>query len=426
MTLGCKVNTYESESMVNQLTSQGLVQVAFTQVAEIYIINTCSVTNTADLKSRNMIRRSRKLNPDALILVAGCYSQTASDVIKQQLPVDIIIGNKYKNQIYTLIKEFKKTHQQIVKVDNLLLEKEFEVIENSGFSDRTRVFIKIQDGCNFMCSYCSIPFTRGRQRSAHHTSVIKQINQFVTQGYKELVLTGVNTAGYDDGECNFYELLKLINALPGDFRIRISSVEPFQITSDIIALICLNHQRFCNHWHICLQSGSDQVLQAMHRKYTAVDFLNLVSQIRDYQPLASISTDYIVGFPTETTEDHQTSLDFLSKLKFSFCHIFTYSKRNNTLASNLIDLHGSIKHERFLNVQDMQKKLTKEYLTKFIGLPITVLFEKYENGVYIGKNSEYCDALFKSDDPNLFGKFVKLKVQRVVNNHLVCSKLDAK
>lgn len=424
MTLGCKVNTYESESMINQLTSQGLVQVAFTQIADIYIINTCSVTNTADLKSRNMIRRAHKVNPNALILVAGCYSQTASQTIKSELPVDIIIGNKYKNRIYFLISEFEKTHQQIVKVDNLLIEKAFETLENPAFSDRTRAFIKIQDGCNFMCSYCSIPFTRGRQRSASHISVLKQIRQFINEGYKELVLTGVNTAGYNDGECDFYALLKLINAEAGNFRIRISSVEPFQITPEIITLICSNSQRFCNHWHICLQSGSDEVLEAMHRKYTTSDFLTLVKQIRQHQPLVSISTDYIVGFPTETEQAHETSLAYLAQLQLSFSHIFTYSKRNQTVASKFPDLHGSIKHARFVSVENLQKTLTKKYLEQFIGRSITALFETYENGVYAGKSSEYCDILLKSDNSNLLNQFINLKVEKVINYHLICTIIE--
>ncbi len=295
-TLGCKVNTYESQSMINQLTSNGLIQVDFDQVADIYIINTCSVTNNADLKSRNTITKAKRTNPDALIIVAGCYSQVAHEEIKKKLDIDILIGNKYKNDIVSLINNYLKEGKTQVKVDNLLLEKEYENLVESSFEDRTRAFLKIQDGCNFMCSYCIIPFARGKQRSKKLSLIIDEIKDFRQRGFKEIVLSGVNTAGYLDHEGHtFYDLLKAINTLEGDFRIRISSLEPFQISDEIIDLITHNKERFCSHWHICLQSGSDHVLKAMHRKYSIEEFKTLVKKIRANDPLVSISTDYIAS-----------------------------------------------------------------------------------------------------------------------------------
>ncbi len=422
-TLGCKVNTYESQVIINDLLSNGLVQVDFDQKADIYIINTCTVTNIADSKSRNMISRANKLNPQAVIVVAGCYAQTSSDEIKEKLKVDILIGNKYKNNLLDLIKEYKKNQKQITKVDNLLLEKEFEETLTSSFEDRTRAFIKIQDGCNFMCSYCTIPFARGRQRSAKASNIISQVQDFVKRGFKEIVLTGVNTAGYDDGQTNFYQLLKKIHALPGNFRIRISSVEPFQITDEIVELITKNQDRFCNHWHLCIQSGSDAILEKMNRKYSCEQFKTLVNKIRTLSPTACISTDYIVGFPTETEQDHKTSLEFLKEIKMSSCHIFTYSKRRNTAAARLKDLNGTIKHNRFLEAEALNKQLYKEYLTQFINKEIEVIFEKYENGVYIGKSSEYSKVLVRTDKPNLLNQFIKVKVKQVFNNELICELL---
>lgn len=245
--LGCKVNLYESQAISNELTSHGLIEVDFKALADIYIINTCSVTNIADLKSRNIIRRAKKTNPQAIIVVAGCYSQVASQKIASDLDVQIIIGNKYKNQIYKLLQEYLQTHQLLTKVENLMLPQTYENFKVDHFSSHTRAFVKIQDGCNFMCSYCSIPMTRGRQRSASMTTVLEQIKTLVDHHYLEIVLTGVNTAGYDDGQHNFYQLLKAISALPGKFRVRISSVEPFQITDEIIQLMTSRSDRFCNH-----------------------------------------------------------------------------------------------------------------------------------------------------------------------------------
>lgn len=421
-TLGCKVNTYESEAMKNELISHGLLEVSFEQLADIYIINTCSVTNTADLKSRNIIRRANKINPNAIVIVAGCYSQTSSQEIKEKLKADIIIGNKYKNNIYQLINEHLSTRQQLVKIDNLLLEKDFEIISSTSFENRTRAFIKIQDGCNFMCSYCSIPFTRGKQRSGNLQDIIEQIKKYVQKGFKEIVLTGVNTAGYSDNKNDFYSLLTAINKLEGDFRVRISSIEPFQITDEIIDIVMSNPKRFCNHWHLCLQSGSDQILNAMNRKYTINEFEILMNKIRKYNPLVSISTDYIVGFPTETNEFHNESLEFIKKVKFSFMHIFTFSKRKNTAASKLEDIHGSIKKTRFNEISMIEKANKNIYLKSFINKNIEVLFEQYINGVYCGKSSEYAEILYKSDQEDLIGEVITLKVTNVLGTKLICSK----
>lgn len=419
-TLGCKVNTYESQVMINDLTSNGYIEVDFNQKSDIYIINTCTVTNVADSKSRNIISRANKLNPNAIIIVAGCYAQTGAEEIKKKLKVDILLGNKYKNNIVQLIEEFYKSKKQIDKVENLMLEKEFEITNSSSFENRTRAFIKIQDGCNFMCSYCAIPFARGKQRSAKPEYIINQIKEFIKRGFKEIVLTGVNTAGYENGDCNFYKLLKLINDVDGDFRVRISSVEPFQINNEIIDIIMTNPKRFCNHWHLCLQSGSKNILKQMNRKYSPKDFSELMKKIRSYNPLVCFSTDLIVGFPGETDNDFDESLKFLEKNHMGFCHIFTYSKRKNTAASKLIDLHGNIKQERFKKAEILNKKLYKQYLEQFINKEIEVIFEKYENGIYIGKSSEYAKVLLKSNDKSLLNKFICVKVNKVVNNELIC------
>ncbi|MGL4951656.1 MAG: tRNA (N(6)-L-threonylcarbamoyladenosine(37)-C(2))-methylthiotransferase MtaB [Mycoplasma sp.] len=420
ITLGCKVNTYESQVICNELKSHGLIEVDFNAIADIYIINTCSVTNTADLKSRNMIRRAKKNNVNAIIIVAGCYSQTSSKEISSTMEVDIIIGNKYKNNIYSLIQEYQTNQKQIIKVDNLLIEKKFEELEHDSHSDRARAFVKIQDGCNFMCSYCSIPFTRGKQRSSPLKTIVDQIQKLVAIGYQEIVLTGVNTAGYESNGDNFLDLLKAIKDLKGDFRVRISSVEPFQITDEIIELITMNQNRFCNHWHLCLQSGSNTILEKMNRKYTNEEFLSIMNKIRLRSPLSCISTDLIIGFPTETDTEHQESMNFLIDSEMSFCHIFTYSKRKNTPASLLSEVNGTVKKQRFKEAETINKLNFKKYMSKFIDKNIQVIFEEKSNGVYSGKTSEYIKVLLKSEKVFEIGKIYELQVWKIIGDALIC------
>ena len=396
-TLGCKVNTYESNIIKNDLLSIGLIEVPFDCCADLAIINTCSVTNTADAKSRNMIRRIKNNFPDAIILVCGCYSQVNVDQIKDDFGIDILLGNKYKNNIIEILSNFFKTNEQLVKIDNLLLEKEFENNKIEIYKDQTRAFVKIQDGCNFMCSYCIIPFTRGRQRSKDFNLLIDEINTLVQNGYKEIVLTGVNTAGYNANGKDFFMLLSTINGLPGDFRVRISSVEPFQISNQIIELVCNNPKRFAQHWHICLQSGSDKILAKMNRKYTTNDFLNLVNSIYKMNPNSAITTDYICGFPGETVEDHQNSINFIKKVGFAKIHVFPYSKRSYTPASKFKQVEDKIKSSRVHDILKLSTELEKTFIRKFLNQKVEVLFEKFENNINFGYTSEYFTVFLKSD-----------------------------
>ncbi len=422
-TLGCKVNTYESESMANQLRMIGLVEVDFNKKADVYIINTCSVTNVADAKSRNIISRARKKNENAIIIVAGCYSQTASKEIFQKLNVDIVIGNKYKNDILGLLDiYFSNNKKKYIKIENLLLENEFEKIELDDYKTRTRAFIKIQDGCNFMCSYCSIPFTRGKQRSASLENILNQIQKFIENDFKEIVLTGVNTAGYlDKDNNNFYTLLKSILNIQGDFRVRISSLEPFQITDELIELITNNKHRFCSHWHICLQSGSNNTLKDMNRKYSIEEFRQLINKIRNNDNLVSISTDIIVGFPTETEADFIQSYNFINDLGFSFLHVFPFSKRNGTKAATLKETNDSqVKNDRVKKMLKLSNQLNVKYIKQFIGKDIYVLFEKRDGDFLVGKSSQYFDVYFKMDNDDFLNKICRLKCKKVIGSHVIC------
>lgn len=413
MTLGCKVNSYESNIIQNDLLSYGLIKVPFGEPSDITIINTCSVTNTADAKSRNFINRVNKTNPDSIVLVCGCYSQVASNDLKKDFGIDILIGNKYKNNVIELINEYFNNHKQVVKIDNLLLEKEFENNQVEVYKDKTRAFVKIQDGCNYMCSYCIIPFTRGRQRSKNFTFLINEITTLVSNGYKEIVLTGVNTAGYNYETKNFYDLLLAINNLAGDFRIRISSLEPFQINDDIIKLIATNPSRFAPHWHICLQSGSDSVLQAMNRKYTTNEFLTLVQKIYSLNPETAISTDYICGFPTETDLDHQDSIEFVKQVGFLKLHVFPYSPRKFTPAAKLHQVHDANKTTRVNEMLKISEQLTNQFIKKFIDKDVWVLFEKYEHQINSGYSGQYFIVNVQSNT-NYNNQLKKVRVKKVI------------
>lgn len=413
MTLGCKVNSYESNIIQNDLLSYGLIKVPFGEPSDITIINTCSVTNTADAKSRNFINRVNKTNPDSIVLVCGCYSQVASNDLKKDFGIDILIGNKYKNNVIELINEYFNNHKQVVKIDNLLLEKEFENNQVEVYKDKTRAFVKIQDGCNYMCSYCIIPFTRGRQRSKNFTFLINEITTLVSNGYKEIVLTGVNTAGYNYETKNFYDLLLAINNLAGDFRVRISSLEPFQINDDIIKLIATNPSRFAPHWHICLQSGSNSVLQAMNRKYTTNEFLTLVQKIYSLNPETAISTDYICGFPTETDLDHQDSIEFVKQVGFLKLHVFPYSPRKFTPAAKLHQVHDANKTTRVNEMLKISEQLTNQFIKKFIDKDVWVLFEKYEHQINSGYSGQYFIVNVQSNT-NYNNQLKKVRVKKVI------------
>lgn len=425
-TLGCKVNLFESNSIKNDLIMNGLVEVPFTSKADVYIINTCTVTNKADAKSRLYIKRAYAQNKDAIIVVAGCMSQVNKDLM-DKLKISIQIGNKYKNSVFDLINEYIRKKERIYRVENLLAEKKFEqTTQDFIFLENTRAFIKIQDGCNFMCSYCIIPFSRGRQRSQKMENIIDKIKTLVANNFKEIVLTGVNTAGYlDENNNTFFDLLNNINKLEGEFRIRISSLEPFQINDEIIELVTTNKKRFCQHWHICLQSGSDEVLKKMNRKYTTNEFFKLMQKILNKSPLTNFTTDYIVGFPTETEEDQKKSVDFLNKIKLYDMHIFPYSKRNNTRSSYYEDIKDSIKKERVKEITKVNYLNKKENLKKYIGQTCEVLFEKKKDDekMWSGYSNEYCRVMVESKD-NLENKLLKVKITKMFFDTLVGEIID--
>ena len=339
--LGCKVNIYESEVVTDLLKKGGYEIVPFEDKADIYIINTCSVTNESDKKSRKMINRAKKNNSEAIIVVMGCYSQVSSDDIE----ADIILGNKDKSKIVEILNDFIRDRES-KKIIYDLSSVEFEKMEISHFDNHTRAFVKIQDGCNAFCSYCIIPYTRGRVRSKNKEDVIEEVSRLVKDGYKEIVLTGIHTGRYGiDINSSLYELLCELVKIPNIYRIRLSSIEINEVTPEIIDLY-KNNKIMARHLHVPLQSGSNKILKLMNRRYNKEEFMKMIDKLREIEDI-SLTTDLIVGFPNETDDDFEETMDTLKKIHFTKIHTFPYSRRRGTVADKM-DGHisGDIKKKK--------------------------------------------------------------------------------
>jgi threonylcarbamoyladenosine tRNA methylthiotransferase MtaB len=389
-TLGCKVNLFESNSIINQLKNESAVYVDTIEEADFCIINTCCVTQKAESKSRYFINRAIRSNRCKLIIIIGCFSQLNPKLF-QDKKIGIILGTKYKSILCALLKTYQ-FGERIIQIENFSKNDIFEEFEQETFIENTRAFIKIQDGCDYMCSYCIIPFVRGRQRSLEHKHILQLIEELVNKNYKEIVLTGINTAGYkENANYNFYDLLRDINDMKGNFRIRISSLEPFQINHKIIDLIVNNKHRFCQHFHLCVQSASNNVIRAMKRNYTIEGFIDICEYIHRQSPLASITTDYIVGFPTETLEDFDNGVNNLKLVKFANMHIFPYSPRPMTQAFKLKNVvSDTIKKDRMFQIETLNRYFENEYLNSFIGKEVEVLFERPKQpGEQLGHSQFY-------------------------------------
>ena len=371
-TFGCKVNIYESEYVINLMQANGYTMVDFDSEADIYIINTCTVTNEADKKDRKLIHTTREKHKDSILIIMGCYSQLNADSID----ADIVIGNKHKSKIIELINQFKITNEKIVKVENIT-ETKFEDMYINRFATHTRAFVKIQDGCNAFCTYCAIPYARGGLRSKDPQMVINEVTNLVNNGYQEIVLTGIHTGRYGkEINTNLESLLKELVKIKGIFRIRLSSIEINEITDGIIDLI-KNNDIMAKHLHIPLQSGCNEILQLMGRKYTVEYFIDKIDYIRSQIDDISITTDLIVGFPGETDEYFNKTINTLNKIRFTKVHTFPYSKRTGTVAATMPNqIDGVVKKCR-----------TKEVLT---------LSEKYENMFYQSKIGKIYDGIVET------------------------------
>ena len=411
--LGCKVNSYECSALASSLRNRGYFEDR--ENPDVVIINTCSVTSTADQKSRQHIRKFKNLYPHAIIVVMGCYSQGNYEYVANEIKADIILGTSHRNEIPDLIEEFKSNHQQIVKVENNIRKLCYEELGITSYSENIRAYLKIQDGCNNFCSYCLIPYRRGSSRSRRKEDVIEEAKYLVKQGYKEIVLTGIDVSSYgkDIGEYDFTDLVKELLTLDNLPSLRISSIEAGDMSLDLIKLY-KNNPKLARHMHIPLQSGSTEVMKRMHRKYTKEDYLSKIRLLREYCPDIMISTDVITGFIGETDEEFLETRNFIIECGFNQLHVFPFSPRSGTLAFSMPNkVDDKTKKERTSNLLELSKTLWEEYTNKYIDKEIDVLIEKYDkkNKVNIGHTSNYIEVQIPSNEGKI-GSVLRVKLQK--------------
>ncbi|MBO1208377.1 tRNA (N(6)-L-threonylcarbamoyladenosine(37)-C(2))-methylthiotransferase MtaB [Mammaliicoccus sciuri] len=412
-TLGCKVNHYETEAIWQLFKENDYERVDFETNADVFIINTCTVTNTGDKKSRQVIRRAIRKNPDAVVCVTGCYAQTSPAEIMAIPGVDIVVGTQDRHKLISYIENYKQSRQPINGVGNIMKNRKYEELEVPYFTDRTRASLKIQEGCNNFCTFCIIPWARGLMRSRNPEQVVSQATTLVNSGYKEIVLTGIHTGGYGEDlkDYNLAQLLRDLEQVENLERIRISSIEASQLTDEVIDVIDKS-TKVVRHLHIPLQSGSDTVLKRMRRKYTMAHFSERLQKLHKALPGLAVTSDVIVGFPGETEEEFQETYDFIVKHQFSELHVFPYSMRTGTPAARMTDqIDEEIKNERVHRLIELSNQLAKDYASKFDQTVLEVIPE--EKGSADGKLVGYADNYMKIEfegDESLIGELVKVKV----------------
>ncbi len=398
-TLGCKVNQYETQAMEQELTARGHELVDFEQPADAYIINTCSVTAISDKKSRQMIRRARKLNPDAIVAACGCYVQTHTDEVVE-LGIDLVGGTgqrmEFLRQLLTAAE--KKTR---VLVDDALHRHEFEILPAGGQMSRTRAMLKVEDGCRNFCTYCIIPFARGPVRSLPISEAVAQTGQLAAEGYQEVVITGIEISSWGqdlDGEKSLMDLLEAVSAAAGEMRLRLGSLEPRTITEDFCRRAA-KLTNLCPHFHLSLQSGCDETLRRMNRRYDTERFYKSVTLLREFFPGVAITTDLITGFPGETEEEFQKTLDFIRRCEFAQIHVFPYSVRPGTRAAAMEQLPKSVKEERAARAGEVAAQLHEQYLQSCVGQVYPVLFEQPgREGEFTGHAPNYMEVTAPGED----------------------------
>jgi threonylcarbamoyladenosine tRNA methylthiotransferase MtaB len=418
-TLGCKVNHYETEAIWQLFKQEGYERVDFEATSDVYIINTCTVTNTGDKKSRQIIRRAVRKNPDAVVCVTGCYAQTSPAEIMAIPGVDIVIGTQDRIKMLDYIEQYKNERQPINGVHNIMKNRMYEELDVPNFTDRTRASLKIQEGCNNFCTFCIIPWARGLMRSRDPKEVIHQAQQLVDAGYKEIVLTGIHTGGYGE-DMKDYNLAMLLHDLEKEVkglkRLRISSIEASQITDEVIEVLKNSHI-IVRHLHIPIQSGSNSVLKRMRRKYTMEFFGERLDRLKEALPGLAVTSDVIVGFPGETEEEFMETYDFIKRHKFSELHVFPYSKRTGTPAARMEDqVDEEVKNERVHRLITLSDQLAKEYASQYEGEVLEVIPEAYyneerESGLYEGYTDNYLRVVLPGSE-EMIGKIVKVKLTK--------------
>ena len=411
ITLGCKVNQYETNAMAQKFIEKGYEVVEHTEYADIYVINTCTVTNMSDRKSRQMLRRVKELNKKAIVVACGCYVQVAKEELEKIEEVDLILGNNEKNNIVELVEKFiekLEKEEKVEEVENVMEQKEFVEFGNVLYKEKTRAEKKVQDGCDRFCTYCIIPYARGRVRSRKPENVISEIEKISKEGIKEVVITGIHIASYgkdfkgfkEEGkkEYRLIDLLEEINKIEGIERIELGSLEPLLITEEFVSRL-KKLEKICHHFHLSLQSGCNETLKRMNRRYSVEEFRKIVNLLRENYEDVNLTTDIIVGFPGETEEEFNKTYEFLKEIKFYKMHVFKYSPRKGTKAAVMKgQIDGNKKEERSRKLIELSDKNEKEYNEKYIGKEVEVLWEEEKEGIYRGHTKNYVLALTRKNN----------------------------
>lgn len=426
-TLGCKLNFSETSSIGRQFLDREFELVDFQQSADVYVLNTCSVTESAERECRQIIRRALRQNPEAFIIVTGCYAQLRPEEIAKIAGVDAVLGSNEKFKLFSLLDNFNKRELACISVTPTENLTEFGVAHSTDADNRTRAFLKIQDGCDYTCSFCTIPLARGASRSLDVNNVINEFKKLLDAGYKEIVLTGVNVGDYGKNiDTNLFNLLNKLVKIEGESRIRISSIEPNLLSDEIINLTA-ESDKFCNHFHIPLQNGSPRILKAMQRRYTAEDYFKLIHKIKERLPNAGIGVDVIVGFPGETEEDFIHTHNFLRDLPISYLHVFTYSERPDTKAISLpgsVDVQERKRRNNILRI--LSEKKRAKFYEEMIGTHHKVLFEHTDkDGMIQGFTSNYIRVQHEYND-ELAGKIVPVFIDSITDDICNCQLISTK
>lgn len=419
-TLGCKVNQYETESIKNQLIKKGYEEVNFEDKADIYIVNSCTVTSVADRKTRNMLRRAKKINPNGAVIVTGCYAQTNSKELLEMEDIDYVIGNTDKSGIVNFIEDIENRTMEKLKNHNIFLDSEYTEYEFATLREMSRAYVKIQDGCNNFCSYCKIPFARGKSRSRHKDNILKEITKLSQEGFKEIILIGINLGAYGEdleNGGNFEDLLRDILKIDGIERVRIGSVYPDKISDEFIEMF--SNPKLMPHLHISLQSCDDSVLKRMRRKYGSSLIEERLTKLRKAVPNMEYTADVIVGFPGETQEMFENSYKLIDKIGFSGLHIFQYSDRENTLASTFEDkIDPKVKKERADELEKLKEIMAERERKKYLDKELRVLVEEEKNGYFYGYSENYLRVKLKGEATNL-NHIVSVKINSLEKEMLI-------
>ena len=429
--LGCKVNAYEVEAMQQLLENAGYETVPFEEGADVYVINTCTVTNIADRKSRQMLHKAKKMNPDAIVVATGCYAQADTEKLKEDTAVDLILGNNQKTQIVEALEEYEKEHAKQVQVIEINHTKEYEELSISSTAEHVRAYIKVQDGCNQFCTYCIIPFARGRVRSRKIEEVLSEVETLAAKGYKEVVLTGIHLSSYGvdfpkEERESLLSLIQAVSRVEGISRIRLGSLEPRIITEEFLEGI-VKTGKVCPHFHLSLQSGCNKTLKNMNRRYSAQEYAEKCELIRKFYPAPALTTDVIVGFPQETEEDFEESYEFVKKIHFYETHIFKYSRRHGTKAASMDgQLTEAAKAQRSDQMLELHEIRAREYEEAMIGKKMELLLEEEieidGRSWYVGHSREYVRAVISKTDAHRVNDLVTVKAVAFVRDHILETK----